>query len=95
MVVVGVSVILVIFLTALIEGLRVQLVQETTGAIAHIRIEPIPREPIKPDSLSTTDEHVIGKRSTWTREQITIEDWRKWQAYAQKFGRPEAACGCG
>lgn len=86
MVVVGVSVVLVIFLTALIEGLRVQLVQETTGAIAHIRIEPIPREPIKPAMLSTTDEHVIGKRSTWTREQITIEDWRKWQAYAQKFG---------
>lgn len=86
MVVVGVSVILVIFLTALIEGLRVQLVQETTGAIAHIRIEPIPREPIKPAMLSTTDEHVIGKRSTWTRERITIEDWRRWSAYAQKFG---------
>ncbi len=85
LVVVGVSVILVIFLSSLIEGLRVQLVRETTGAIPHIVIQPTAREPLRPESLSDEKTDVIGKRSTWTRERTTIDDWRRWTTYAQNF----------
>jgi lipoprotein-releasing system permease protein len=91
MVVVGVSVVLVIFLTSLIEGLRVQLVKETTGAIPHIVIQPTPREPLRPASLSDDQTDVVGTRSTWTRERTTIDDWRRWTTYAERFGESVVA----
>lgn len=85
LIVVGVSVVLVIFLSSLIEGLRLQLVRETTGAIPHIVIQPTPREPLRPASLSDEKTDVVGKRSTWTRERTTIDDWRRWTTFAENF----------
>lgn len=86
LVVVGVSVVLVIFLTSLIEGLRVQLVKETTGAIPHIVIRPMAREPLRPASLSDEKTDVVGRRSTWSRERTKIDDWRRWTRFAEAFG---------
>ncbi len=85
LIVVGVSVVLVIFLSSLIEGLRLQLVRETTGAIPHIVIQPTSREPLRPASLSDEKTDVVGKRSTWTRERTTIDDWRRWTTFAENF----------
>lgn len=91
LVVVGVSVVLVIFLSSLIEGLRVQLVKETTGAIPHIVIQPTPREPLQPASLSNAQLAVVGTRSTWSRQRTTIDDWRRWTSYAERFGQSVVA----
>lgn len=85
MVVVSVSVILVIFLSSLIEGLRLKLVAETTGAIPHIVIEPVERRPIEPSHLSTDDLRVLGKRSTWSQQKEKIEDWRRWSDFVATF----------
>ncbi len=76
-IVVSVSAILVIFLSSLIEGLRVQLVAETTGAIPHVVISPLEKRPVSPSELSTADVLVLGKRSTAVRQKEKIEDWRR------------------
>lgn len=86
LVVVSVSVILVIFLSSLIEGLRIQLVEETTGAIPHIVIRPFPKEPIDPQELSTEDTFVMGYRAAWSRQPDAIDGWRRWMQYAEEFG---------
>lgn len=86
-VVVGVSVVLVIFLTSLIEGLRVQLVRETTGAIPHIVIRPTPREPLRAAALSTPTATYVGKHSTLARRETSLNDWPRWTAYASAFGQ--------
>lgn len=85
MVVVSVSVILVIFLSSLIEGLRLKLVAETTGAIPHIVIEPVERRPIRPSRLSTDEVRVLGKRSSWSRQKEKIDDWRRWSEFMAEF----------
>jgi lipoprotein-releasing system permease protein len=91
MIVVSVSVILVIFLSSLIEGLRLQLVAETTGAIPHIVVKPLEKEPIAPNSLSTPDRLVLGKRTPWTRQREKIEDWRRWSHFIAGFSDEIAA----
>lgn len=94
LVVVSVSVVLVIFLTALIDGLEVQLVEETTGAIPHVTIEPVEREPMalwdRGPSGSTRSEdsrRYIGQVTSYTDEKKKISDWRRWVDRAENFDR--------
>ena len=85
LVVVGVSVVLVIFLTSLIEGLRVQLVEETTGAISHIVIRPFEEKPTPPGAFSTETTRTIGQRASWSRTKLRLDDWRRWTSFAKTF----------
>lgn len=86
LVVVSVSVILVIFLSSLIEGLRVQLVAETTGAIPHVVVKPLEGQPIRASSLTTDDLFVLGKRGSRTRTKRKIDDWQRWDDFIRDFG---------
>lgn len=90
LVVLSVSVILVVFLTALIDGLEVQLVEETTGAIPHVVIEPRDREPIALwERLSAEAEAggpvYVGERTTLSSQKKTIQDWERWTRLAEAF----------
>ncbi len=84
-VVVSVSVVLVIFLSSLIEGLRLKLVAETTGAIPHIIVEPLEKRPLAAARFSTDETRTLGKRATWTRQKEKIEDWRRWSNFIADF----------
>jgi lipoprotein-releasing system permease protein len=88
LVVVSVSVVLVVFLISLIDGLRIQLVEETTGAIPHVTIEPREREPValwerrgRRDGGEVYLGHVASLRDR-TRK---ITDWRRWVRRAEDF----------
>ncbi len=86
LVVVSVSVVLVIFLTALIDGLEVQLVEETTGAIPHVTIEPREREPMtlwdrSPDQRAG----YVGQVTSFSDQKKKISDWRRWTERAETF----------
>ncbi|MGM0555304.1 MAG: ABC transporter permease [Myxococcota bacterium] len=86
LVVVSVSVILVIFLTSLIDGLEVQLVEETTGAIPHITIEPREREPVALWERDGDDkQRYIGQVTSFSNQKKKISDWRRWVDRAEAF----------
>ena len=97
LVVLSVSVILVVFLTALIDGLERDLVEETTGAIAHVVIEPREREPIAwweqedvgaPDGGPLPDDGplYLGERTTLASEKGSIDNWQRWSRLVDAFG---------
>jgi lipoprotein-releasing system permease protein len=91
LVVLSVSVVLVVFLTALIDGLERDLVEETTGAIAHVLIEPRERTPIawweQEDRGGPDDEPLyLGERTTLTSERGAIDNWQQWSRLADAFG---------
>jgi len=91
LVVLSVSVILVIFLTALIDGLERDLVEETTGAIAHVLIEPREREPIawwEQAERGARDEGplYLGERTTLTSKKGAINNWQRWSRLIDAFG---------
>ena len=91
LVVLSVSVILVIFLTALIDGLERDLVEETTGAIAHVLIEPRERAPIawwEQQERGVPDEGplYLGERTTLMSEKGAINNWQRWSQLIDQFG---------
>jgi len=97
LVVLSVSVILVVFLTALIDGLERDLVEETTGAISHVLIEPREREPIlwwEQDDLRWSDEGsppneeplFLSERTTPASEKGAIDNWQRWTRLAEQSG---------
>ena len=90
LVVLSVSVVLVIFLTALIDGLRIDLVEETTGAIAHVVIEPREREPVavwerRLEESAGEGAVYTGERTTLSRQKKTINDWKRWIGRIEEF----------
>lgn len=89
LVVVSVSVVLVIFLTALIDGLEVDLVEDTTGAIPHITIEPRERAPLalwdREEAREDGAIRYLGQVTSVPTEQKKIADWRRWVARAEGF----------
>ncbi|WP_263831477.1 ABC transporter permease [Salinibacter sp.] len=91
LVVLSVSVILVIFLTALIDGLERDLVEETTGAIAHVLIEPREREPLalwNREQPAAPDGGLLylGERTTLTSQKGAIDNWPRWTRLVDRFG---------
>ena len=90
LVVLSVSVILVIFLTALIDGLERDLVEETTGAIAHVLIEPREREPLalwNREQPAAPDDGLLylGERTTLTSQKGAIDNWPRWTRLVDQF----------
>lgn len=80
--VVGVSVVLVIFITALITGLQARLIEDVTGAIPHVTVEPEERRPAAIWDRPRTDdkeEIFIGERTGYTQQKQKIEDWSTWR----------------
>lgn len=77
--VVSISVVLVVFLTSLISGLQKSLVEEVTGSIPHIVVEPKERQPVAAWEARPRDENrlFVGERSGVTRQKRKIENWRE------------------
>ncbi len=79
--IVGTSVTLIIFITALISGLERRLLTNVTDAIAHIIIRPAERLPIPAWKLQTAaDEEAFYVADTVKLEQRKrkIEEWPAW-----------------
>jgi lipoprotein-releasing system permease protein len=79
--VVGVSVVLVVFLTSLINGLQVKLVEDVTGAIAHVTVEPEERQPVavwEREPEGADGKLYLGERTGYTRQKRKLEDWKVW-----------------
>jgi lipoprotein-releasing system permease protein len=68
---VALSVIVFVFMTALIRGLAIFLTAQTTGQIAHVEIEPLPRVA---QVMSADNRFAAQPISTFQRQQI-----RNWQ----------------
>lgn len=96
LVVLSVSVVLVVFLTALIDGLERDLVEETTGAIPHLTVEPAERRPIALWERVGTGGNdgaggvgqpplYVGERTTLSSQKMTIARWRQWVKRAESF----------
>lgn len=91
LVVLSVSVILVVFLTSLIGGLERDLVDETTGAIPHVVIEPSQRQPVALwDRNESADDGqgpvYVGERTTLSSQKGAIDNWERWVRVADAFG---------
>ncbi len=86
--VVGISVVLVVFLTSLINGLQVKLVEDVTGAIPHVTVEPAEREPtaVWEREGDADGPLYLGERTGYTQQKRKIEDWRVWLARVRQSG---------
>ncbi len=79
--VVATSVILIIFINALISGLQERLVSSVTGSIPHVVVAPEERLPIavwEVSELARPDTLPIGDRVRLEQRKRTIEDWSVW-----------------
>ena len=86
LVVVSVSVILVVFLSSLIAGLEVQLVEETTGSIPHITVDPREREPVALwDRSPDGERRYVGQVTSYSTQIKRISDWRRWVERIEEF----------
>ncbi len=80
--VVAISVLLIIYLRTIIGGTQNRIVQNTTGAIPHITLEPPERTPVGAWQLTNLG---IDPRTLYVGEVVNlpkarerIEDWRLW-----------------
>lgn len=101
LVVVSVSVVLVVFLSSLINGVQANLIEETTGAIPHVTIEPQKRQPIalwaRPHA---GNRRYIGQITSVSTQKKKISNWPRWverveQAHAGIVAVSPAAEGRG
>ncbi len=80
--VVAISVLLIIYLRTIIGGTQNRIVQNTTGAIPHITLEPPERTPVGAWQLSNlgidTDTLYVGEVVNLPKARERIEDWRLW-----------------
>jgi lipoprotein-releasing system permease protein len=86
--VVAVSVVLVVFLTALIDGLQVKLVSDVTGAIPHVTITPREREPTavwEADGSRDSSTVYVGERVSYSQQKKKIDDWPRWVRRLRDF----------
>ncbi len=80
--VVAISVLLIIYLRTIIGGTQNRIVQNTTGAIPHITLEPPERTPVGAWQLSNLgidgDTLYVGEVVNLPKARERIEDWRLW-----------------
>ncbi len=77
--VVSISVVLIIFMGSLISGLQKKLVEDVTGAIAHIELKPAEREAYALWDTSVPGGVLYGgEREAVQQRKATIEDWPVW-----------------
>jgi lipoprotein-releasing system permease protein len=80
--VVAISVLLIIYLRTIIGGTQVRIVQNTTGAIPHITVEPPERTPVGAWQLANLGIDpgtlYVGEVVNLPKARERIEDWRLW-----------------
>ncbi|MBA2663056.1 MAG: ABC transporter permease [Bradymonadaceae bacterium] len=76
--VVAISVTLIIFLGSLIGGLQARIIDNVTGAIAHIDVTPAEREILALWQFEQPGVLYGGQREAIQPRQATIEDWSVW-----------------
>lgn len=85
--VVAVSVMLIIFLGALIGGLQKRLISSVTGAIPHVVIRQPEREPIAAWEVAAAEDGklYLGARVKLQQQKRKIEDWQTWEQRLPSF----------
>ncbi len=80
--VVAISVLLIIYLRTIIGGTQNRIVQNTTGAIPHITLDPPERTPVGAWQLTNlgidASTLYVGEVVNLTKARERIEDWRLW-----------------
>ena len=80
--VVAISVLLIIYLRTIIGGTQNRIVQNTTGAIPHITLEPPERTPVGAWQLTSlgidSKTLYVGEVVNLPKARERIEDWRLW-----------------
>lgn len=80
--VVGISVLLIIYLRTIIGGTQTRIVQNTTGALPHITVEPPERTPVGAWQLTKLgidpDTLYVGEVVNLPKARERIEDWQLW-----------------
>ncbi len=78
--VVAISVLLIVYLRTVIGGTQVRIVNNVTGRIPHIVLEPAERVPIGAWLLPGIADGTlyVGETVKLPRAQAKIEDWRQW-----------------
>ena len=80
--VVAISVLLIIYLRTIIGGTQNRIVQNTTGAIPHITLEPPERTPVGAWQLTNlgidSKTLYVGEVVNLPKARERIEDWRLW-----------------
>lgn len=83
--VVAIGVLLIVYLTTIISGTQTRIVQNTTGALPHITVEPPERTPVAawrlPGLGVDADTLYVGEVVSLPKAQAKIEDWRLWLPY--------------
>ncbi len=86
--IVGTSVTLIIFLTALISGLQRRLLSNVTDSIAHITIKQPERLPLPASKLVSFQEPLllyVGERVKLEQRKRKIEEWQFWLSRLENF----------
>jgi lipoprotein-releasing system permease protein len=80
--VVAISVLLIIYLRTIIGGTQTRIVQNTTGALPHITVEPPERTPVGAWQLASPGPEpgplYVGEVVNLPKARERIEDWRLW-----------------
>lgn len=83
--VVAISVLLIIYLWTIISGTQTRIVQNTTGSLPHITVEPPERTPLGAWNLPAPDDQsgklYVGEVVNLPRGLERIEDWQLWMPY--------------
>jgi lipoprotein-releasing system permease protein len=78
--VVAISVLLIVYLRTVIGGTQIRIVNNVTGSIPHVVLDPAERTPIGAWRLPLADAQAlyVGETVNLPRAQEKIEDWRQW-----------------
>lgn len=86
--VVAISVLLIVYLATVISGTQTRIVQNTTGALPHITIEPPERTPVAAWQLPAPADGkgplYVGEVVSLPKVQDKIEDWQLWLPYLDR-----------
>ena len=84
--VVAISVLLIVYLRTIIGGTQTRIVNNVTGAIPHIVLEPAERIPIGAWRLpgQAPGTLFVGETVNLPRAQDKIEEWRQWLPALEK-----------
>ena len=89
--VVATSVTLIIFISSLINGLHVRIVNNVTDSIAHVRIMPEERQPqaLWERESAEGDPLAVGRVAKLEQRQRKIEGWQPWLERIRSLARDD------
>ncbi len=86
--VVAISVLLIIYLRTIIGGTQVRIVNNTTGALPHITVEPAERTPVGAWQLGNLglagNTLYVGEVVNLPKARERIDDWSLWMPYLDR-----------